>query len=106
MQDGSEPLNIRERELFEHCVSLNAPFIIKLHSLEELEVQMLFGISPVIQLLDRTRDDKLHKVNTESGIDPYNFMLLKMIFCSLLDVFEETRDVKFPISLLLERLIS
>jgi hypothetical protein len=64
---------------------LNAPFTIKLQLLFEVDEHMLIGISPVIQLLDRTSVFKLSRVKRESGIDPYKFMLLRIIYCSALD---------------------
>jgi len=109
MHDGREPLNILLL-LLGHCSSSNTPFSIKLHLQVEVEVQMLVGISPVIQLLERTSDFKDGRLNRESGIDPYNFMSLRIIYCRFLDEVEfkvATTDDKFPVSFLLcERLIA
>ena len=68
---------------------------------------MLSGIAPVIQLLDKTSDIKFVRLNRESGIDPYRFILPRKIYCSSLDELEVMSDDKFPVSfVLLERLIA
>ena len=99
MHDGSEPLNIRL--LLGHCSSLNAPFSIRLQLEVDVEEQMLIGISPVIQLLDSTSDFNDGRLKRESGIDPYKFMLLRIIYCRLLDEFDVTSDDKFPVIFIL-----